>query len=78
MTAGLGSGLNLEARLRTPEYARAVQLYTEKNLAPRFNAAAPTKAPREVREFMTQMFSGVDAAAHAAAARTTGRGWLRE
>jgi len=74
VTAGLDFGLDLVARLRTPEYAKAVQLYLEYDPAPRFNAGTPAKAPREAREFMTQMFSGMNAAAHAAARRATGRG----
>jgi cyclohexyl-isocyanide hydratase len=74
VTAGLDFGLDLVARLRTPEYAKAVQLYLEYDPAPRFNAGTPAKAPREAREFMTQMFSGMNAAAHAAARRVTGRG----
>jgi cyclohexyl-isocyanide hydratase len=74
VTAGLDFGLDLVARLRTPEYAKAVQLYLEYDPAPRFSAGSPAKAPREAREFMTQMFAGMNAAAHAAARRTTGRG----
>jgi cyclohexyl-isocyanide hydratase len=74
VTAGLDFGLDLVARLRTPEYAKAVQLYLEYDPAPRFNAGSPAKAPREAREFMTQMFAGMNAAAHAAARRVTGRG----
>lgn len=74
VTAGLDFGLDLVARVRTPEYAKAVQLYLEYDPAPRFNAGSPAKAPREAREFMTQMFAGMNAAAHAAARRTAGRG----
>lgn len=74
VTAGLDFGLDLVARLRTPEYAKAVQLYLEYDPAPRFNAGSPAKAPREAREFMTQMFAGMNAAAHGAARRATGRG----
>lgn len=74
VTAGLDFGLDLIARLRSPEYAKAVQLYLEYDPAPRFNAGSPAKAPREAREFMTQMFAGMNAAAHAAARRATGRG----
>lgn len=73
VTAGLDFGLDLIARLRSPEYAKAVQLYLEYDPAPRFNAGTPAKAPREAREFMTQMFSGMNAAAHAAARRSVGR-----
>lgn len=73
VTAGLDFGLDLIARLRSPQYAKAVQLYLEYDPAPRFNAGTPAKAPREAREFMTQMFSGMNAAAHAAARRSVGR-----
>lgn len=69
VTAGLDFGLDLIARLRSPEYAKAVQLYLEYDPAPRFNAGSPATAPREAREFMTQMFAGMNAAAHAAARR---------
>jgi cyclohexyl-isocyanide hydratase len=74
VTAGLDFGLDLVARLRTPEYAKAVQLYLEYDPAPRFNAGTPAKAPREAREFMTQMFAGMNAAAHAAVSRAMARG----
>jgi cyclohexyl-isocyanide hydratase len=74
VTAGLDFGLDLIARLRSPEYAKAVQLYLEYDPAPRFNAGSPAKAPREAREFMTQMFAGMNAAAHAAARRAMQRG----
>ncbi len=74
VTAGLDFGLDLIARLRTPEYAKAVQLYLEYDPAPPFNAGSPATAPREAREFMTQMFAGMNAAAHAAAQRAVGRG----
>lgn len=74
VTAGLDFGLDLIARLRTPEYAKAVQLYLEYDPAPPFNAGSPATAPREAREFMTQMFAGMNAAAHAAAKRSAGRG----
>lgn len=74
VTAGLDFGLDLIARLRTPEYAQAVQLYLEYDPAPRFNAGTPTKAPSEARAFMTEMFAGLNAAAHAAARRAAARG----
>ncbi len=74
VTAGLDFGLDLIARLRTTEYAKAVQLYLEYDPAPRFNAGSPAKAPNEAREFMTQMFAGMNAAAHAAARRSAKRG----
>lgn len=69
VTAGLDFGLDLIARLRSPAYAKAVQLYLEYDPAPRFNAGTPAKAPREAREFMTHMFAGMNAAAHTAARR---------
>lgn len=71
VTAGLDFGLDLIARLRTPEYAQAVQLYLEYDPAPRFDAGSPAKAPREARAFMTEMFAGMNAAAHAAARRAS-------
>ena len=69
VTAGLDFGLDLIARLRTPEYAQAVQLYLEYDPAPRFNAGSPSKAPREARQFMAQMFAEMNQAARAAARR---------
>jgi cyclohexyl-isocyanide hydratase len=73
VTAGLDFGLDLIARLRTPTYAQAVQLYLEYDPAPRFNAGTPARAPREARAFMTEMFAGLNAAAHAAARRAAAR-----
>lgn len=72
VTAGLDFGLDLIARLRSPEYAKAVQPDLEYDPAPRFNAGSPAKAPREAREFMTEMFQGMNAAARAAARRSVG------
>jgi cyclohexyl-isocyanide hydratase len=69
VTAGLDFGLDLIARLRSPDYAQAVQLYLEYDPAPRFQAGSPAKAPKEARQFMTQMFAGMNQAAHAAARR---------
>jgi cyclohexyl-isocyanide hydratase len=74
VTAGLDFGLDLIARLRSPAYAQAVQLYLEYDPAPRFNAGSPARAPREARAFMTEMFAGMNAAAHAAAQRAVRRG----
>lgn len=74
VTAGLDFGLDLIAKLRTPLYAQAVQLYLEYDPAPRFNAGSPSRAPREARDYMTQMFAGLNDAARAAARRAMGRG----
>lgn len=73
VTAGLDFGLDLIAKLRTPLYAQAVQLYLEYDPAPRFDAGSPARAPREARDFVSQMFAGLNDAARAAARRSMGR-----
>jgi cyclohexyl-isocyanide hydratase len=73
VTAGLDFGLDLIARLRTPAYAQAVQLYLEYDPAPRFNAGSPAKAPPEARQFVEHVFAGLNQAAHAAARRLAPR-----
>jgi cyclohexyl-isocyanide hydratase len=73
VTAGIDFGLTLIARLRSPAYAKAVQLYLEYDPQPPFNAGSPEKAPRIAREFLTDMFAELTRAAHATAKRAMAR-----
>lgn len=59
VTAGLDFGLTLAARLRSPEYAQAIQLYLEYDPAPPFQAGSPDKAPERVRQFLDDMYAGL-------------------
>lgn len=52
-------GLQLVALLRSPDYARAVQLYLEYDPNPPFNAGSPDKAPPIVKQFLDDMFAGL-------------------
>jgi cyclohexyl-isocyanide hydratase len=69
VTAGIDFGLQLVALLRSPEYAKAVQLYLEYDPAPPFDSGAPDKAPKLVRQFLEEMFVGLNEAARQAAIR---------
>lgn len=73
VTAGIDFGLTLIAKLRSPAYAKAVQLYLEYDPQPPFNAGAPEKAPRIAREFLTDMYAELVRAAHATAKRAMAR-----
>ena len=55
VTAGIDFGLKVVAHLRSPEYAQAIQLYLEYDPAPPYNAGSPSKAPKRVKEFITDM-----------------------
>ncbi|WP_341685685.1 DJ-1/PfpI family protein [Limnohabitans sp.] len=59
VTAGIDFGLTLAAKLRSPDYAKAIQLYLEYDPQPPYNAGSPEKAPRVVRDFLTDMFAGM-------------------
>lgn len=69
VTAGIDFGLQLVALLRSPEYAKAVQLYLEYDPAPPFDSGSPDKAPKLVRHFLEEMFAGLNEAARQAAIR---------
>jgi cyclohexyl-isocyanide hydratase len=73
VTAGLDFGLELVARLRSPLYAQAVQLYLEYDPKPPFDAGAPERAPAEAKAFLDEMFVGLEAAASSAARRARAR-----
>lgn len=70
VTAGLDFGLDLIGRLRSPAYAKAVQLYLEYDPRPPYNAGRPDRAPRETLGFISEMFAGMVEASRAAARRT--------
>ncbi len=73
VTAGIDFGLTLVALLRSPEYAQAVQLYLEYDPAPPFAAGSPDIAPKRVRQFLEDMFAGLNDAARQAAIRARKR-----
>lgn len=64
VTAGMDFGLSIVAKLRSPEYAQAIQLYLEYDPAPPYNAGTPGKAPKHVREFILDMTAGLNKIAH--------------
>jgi len=55
VTAGIDFALKIVAKLIGPEYAQAIQLYLEYDPAPPFNAGSPGKAPKRVKEFISDM-----------------------
>ncbi len=69
VTAGMDFGLNIVAKLRSPEYAQAIQLYLEYDPAPPFNAGSPNKAPRRVKDFILDMTGGLNKMADALAVK---------
>lgn len=73
VTAGIDFGLTLIARLRSPTYAKAVQLYLEYDPQPPFDAGSPEKAPRIAREFLMDMSTELVRAARATARRAMAR-----
>lgn len=73
VTAGIDFGLHLVALLRSPAYAKAVQLYLEYDPAPPFNAGNPKTAPKLAVDFLTEMYAGMVDATRAIARRA----WIR-
>lgn len=73
VTAGIDFALALVAKLRSPAYAKTVQLYLEYDPKPPFDAGSPEKAPRLAREFLTEMYAELTRAAHATAKRAMAR-----
>jgi cyclohexyl-isocyanide hydratase len=69
VTAGMDFGLSIVAKLRSPKYAQAIQLYLEYDPAPPFNAGSPNKAPRRVKEFILDMSAGLNKMADAVAVK---------
>ena len=73
VTAGIDFGLTLVAHLRSPAYAKTVQLYLEYDPAPPYNAGSPDKAPKLAVEFLTEMYAGMVDATRAIAKRAMAR-----
>jgi cyclohexyl-isocyanide hydratase len=73
VTAGIDFGLRLVALLRSADYAKAVQLYLEYDPAPPFNAGSPDKAPKLVKQFLDDMFAGLNETARQVAIRARKR-----
>lgn len=73
VTAGIDFGLKLVSLLRSPAYAKTVQLYLEYDPAPPYNAGSPDKAPRLAVEFLTEMYAGMVDATRAIARRARSR-----
>jgi cyclohexyl-isocyanide hydratase len=59
VTAGIDFGLEIVALLRSPDYAKAIQLYLEYDPSPPFNSGSPESAPAIVRSFIDDMFAGM-------------------
>ncbi len=73
VTAGIDFGLKIAASLRSPDYAKAIQLYLEYDPAPPYNSGSPEKAPPVVRQFLDDMFAGMRETAFSLAKRAKQR-----
>ena len=73
VTAGIDFGLRIVGLLRSPDYARAVQLYLEYDPSPPFNSGSPEKAPPIVRQFLEDMFAGLKVSLSQISKKITGR-----
>jgi cyclohexyl-isocyanide hydratase len=73
VTAGIDFGLRIVSLLRSPDYARAVQLYLEYDPSPPFNSGSPDKAPPIVRQFLEDMFAGLKTSLAQISKKITGR-----
>lgn len=60
VTAGIDFALRIVAKLIGPEHAQAIQLYLEYDPAPPYNAGSPGKAPKRVKEFISDMSEGMN------------------
>lgn len=60
VTAGIDFALKIVAKLIGPEHAQAIQLYLEYDPAPPYNAGSPGKAPKRVKEFISDMSEGMN------------------
>jgi cyclohexyl-isocyanide hydratase len=69
VTAGIDFALKIVAKLIGPEHAQAIQLYLEYDPAPPYNAGSPGKAPKRVKEFISDMFGGLNKLAEATATK---------
>lgn len=73
VTAGIDFGLSIAALLRSPDYAKAIQLLLEYDPAPPFNAGSPENAPSLVLQFINDMFVGARETAFSLAKRARRR-----
>lgn len=73
VTAGLDFGLALVAKLRTRDYAEAVQLYLEYDPQPPFNAGSLKTAGAAAKQFNVDMFKPFAKTAREAAIRAQKR-----
>lgn len=69
VTAGIDFALSIAAKLTSPLYAQAIQLYLEYAPAPPFDAGRPETAPSEAREFLESLFAGLRTSTTAIARR---------
>jgi cyclohexyl-isocyanide hydratase len=73
VTAGIDFGLKIASLLRSPDYAKAIQLYLEYDPAPPFNSGSPEKAPAVVRQFLNDMFASMRETAFSIAKKSKSR-----
>lgn len=69
VTAGIDFALKIVGKLRSPEYAQAIQLYLEYDPMPPYNSGSPSKASKKVRDFILDMSAGMNKTADAIAAK---------
>jgi cyclohexyl-isocyanide hydratase len=67
VTAGIDFGLAIAAKLRSDEYAQAIQLYIEYDPQPPFDSGSPEKAPKQVKAFINEMFGSLQQKAQSSA-----------
>ena len=73
VTAGIDFGLKIASLLRSPDYAKAIQLYLEYDPAPPFNSGSPEKAPAVVLQFLNDMFASMRETAFSVAKKSKSR-----
>jgi cyclohexyl-isocyanide hydratase len=73
VTAGIDFGLQIAALLTNETYAKAIQLYLEYDPQPPFNSGSPEKAPKIVKQFLDDMFAGMNETAVVTARRAMKR-----
>jgi putative intracellular protease/amidase len=61
VSAGIDLALTLVAALSGPEVAQAIQLGIEYDPQPPFDAGAPSKAPKEIRELVASLMGAAEA-----------------
>jgi cyclohexyl-isocyanide hydratase len=73
VTAGIDLALAIVAKLRSPDYAKTVQLYLEYDPQPPFDAGSFAKAPLRARRFLQDMYAGMVATSHAISQKISAR-----